>query len=501
MPMRTMRARLYTASSVQNELTRFTLPSTLGHLEEADSFFQHVSIHRFGLGGINIEQPRLASNRETQGWIILRCDNCNMDMYGAEDMQLPHKKPALGSGQMLVSMSCLCADREIKESQSHGEYSEVFKMVLKNAKVPDQLPKDVLEQPKWCLDLLTAMQQKLKKNLDDEKTATDDRIRRFSEKQKADLRKYQRRAERDKNVLYNLICQNLARRQLVPLNENELDKKAGQAVKLAVSYEPIIPGSLSAPAVRATQYMVHTKKESDNLITTQAKMNVRSQTRTHALTTTPQKLIQTKNQQRQEHEENEEMDFLESSPPSLVAPPAQALTSIQTNTNTHTPSSIAVPVGIHTSSSESEKSAGGGGGYKSNERLVFEQSNSTRSHSNANKDSQVSSRIHGTYAKHTSTNRSHAYTSTGSMSSSVHVSIPEKSESESTNLLGTSLPIDIPIRTRVIKTSFEIPNIEENNSDGQKVTDIARSMHAIVALNNEMYGGVSPPRTRKYSVL
>ncbi|KNC69514.1 hypothetical protein SARC_17975, partial [Sphaeroforma arctica JP610] len=50
--------------------------------------------------------------------------------------------------------------------------------------------------------------------------------RRFSEKQRSALKSYQRRAERDKNVLYNLICANLSRREVVPLNEHELDRTA-----------------------------------------------------------------------------------------------------------------------------------------------------------------------------------------------------------------------------------------------------------------------------------
>ncbi|KNC72130.1 hypothetical protein SARC_15316, partial [Sphaeroforma arctica JP610] len=51
------------------------------------------------------EQPRLASNRQAGEWCILRCDNCAMDIYAAEDAHLPKDKRGLGSGQMLVSMT------------------------------------------------------------------------------------------------------------------------------------------------------------------------------------------------------------------------------------------------------------------------------------------------------------------------------------------------------------------------------------------------------------
>lgn len=45
--------KVYTASNDQT-LTEFTLPKQLLYLLESDAFFQHVSIHRFGLGGVRI---------------------------------------------------------------------------------------------------------------------------------------------------------------------------------------------------------------------------------------------------------------------------------------------------------------------------------------------------------------------------------------------------------------------------------------------------------------
>lgn len=54
--------KVYTASNDET-LTEFTLPANLQHLLEKDSFFQHVSIHRFGLGGIKIVSLLLVSKR------------------------------------------------------------------------------------------------------------------------------------------------------------------------------------------------------------------------------------------------------------------------------------------------------------------------------------------------------------------------------------------------------------------------------------------------------
>ena len=45
--------KVYTASN-DEALTEFTVPASLQHLLEKDRFFQHVSIHRFGLGGVKI---------------------------------------------------------------------------------------------------------------------------------------------------------------------------------------------------------------------------------------------------------------------------------------------------------------------------------------------------------------------------------------------------------------------------------------------------------------
>jgi hypothetical protein len=56
--------KVYTASNDQT-LTEFTLPKQLQYLLESDAFFQHVSIHRFGIGGVRIVcfRPFLALKR------------------------------------------------------------------------------------------------------------------------------------------------------------------------------------------------------------------------------------------------------------------------------------------------------------------------------------------------------------------------------------------------------------------------------------------------------
>eukprot|EP00123_Amoebidium_parasiticum_P007025 comp17824_c0_seq1/m.17947 comp17824_c0_seq1/g.17947 ORF comp17824_c0_seq1/g.17947 comp17824_c0_seq1/m.17947 type:complete len:477 (-) comp17824_c0_seq1:577-2007(-) len=210
---------VYTMSK-DTVLTEFTLPASLTHLIEKDAFFQRVSIQRFALGGVRMEQPYLAQERTVENWKILRCKNCQMDVYAAQDSGLPREKRALGEGQLLVSMALACGEEEHRRIRSRPTYSPIFKLCLNYASFIERLPADAdrgLFGP-ILAELDTVMRDSIKA----EQQATEDRIRQYTLEQEELLKEYQARAKKDRIITYLTIRNELEQRlkiQHTPVQE------------------------------------------------------------------------------------------------------------------------------------------------------------------------------------------------------------------------------------------------------------------------------------------
>ncbi|KNC78896.1 hypothetical protein SARC_08690 [Sphaeroforma arctica JP610] len=494
-----------------------------------------------------------------------------------------------------------CNEQDIQTCKQQPDYSAVFKMVLKDSVALDQLPKDVLEQPKWCLDLLTCQAVKLAVSYEPyipgSLTAPAVRGTQYMVHKKGQYaapnavnglantgsKKSKKASNRAQGILedavgpselYNNHSGSQHRDSILPRSSSDSihsngsnhgnsagqpgddrrsilltsvtqanTRKASSADRNTVSFRY---GSKS-PSPRHARSIPHTKPDETNgggggsststqrgsterprtdttgtgvgMCTTSTDTGTGTSTNTDAPAATPTAAnvnahtstdrvpgqgsgaaVVRRGDEGGSGDGEDNMNFLEGSPPTLVPSDPKAGTKTKTQAKSGRKKGSAGDVEAVGQDTESLR------GYRdsqsSSRRSIEASADGPQSHQHED-DANKFELSHCNPAKPNTTHTTRvpgAQTDahTGTRYVTIEGNGSHSEQEDGLGVLGSSLPIDIPIRATV-QPSFETPRVDEDN-DRQKPTDIARSMHALVAMNNQMYGHL-PSRSRKYSVL
>ncbi|KAJ7373699.1 hypothetical protein OS493_011308 [Desmophyllum pertusum] len=164
-------------------------------------FAQELYEVELAVGGITKEVGSLVTETRVDDWDVFSCINCNVDT---------HALHAVKKYDRVLINRLLESDPVVQTKiTSSSEYSSIFKVVLTPVKENDQNIVDnsfagnaiLLGQDTISLAMVS-VQEQVKKYLEAEENAMNERIRKFIEKQKVALASLQSRVFKDKQAVY-----------------------------------------------------------------------------------------------------------------------------------------------------------------------------------------------------------------------------------------------------------------------------------------------------------
>ncbi|XP_072171727.1 uncharacterized protein [Diadema setosum] len=166
----------------------------------APFFERDIAEVQLDLGGVTEEQKCLIRTATVADWCIRTCVNCAMPAYATHITK--------GLQRVLVNTNLVGDAMTQKALQSSDDLSPLYRIVLheKPAKSSStSLVHPMTGNQEVIRKTVTDLQEHLNKYLGREKLAMEERIRKYSEEQKALYAILQKRAYQDKNVMVGVI--------------------------------------------------------------------------------------------------------------------------------------------------------------------------------------------------------------------------------------------------------------------------------------------------------
>lgn len=164
-------------------------------------FFEgNISEVQLDLGGISKEQECLIQAKTTSDWVVYKCSNCDTWCYAAHAVK--------GLNRVLINSDLLYDPTKQDAIRTNEDFSPLFKIFLSEKALKTKehsLVTPITGNEEAVRNNAAQLQDQLTKYLAREKTAVDERIKKYAEEQKALFASLQRRAYRDKNIMIGRI--------------------------------------------------------------------------------------------------------------------------------------------------------------------------------------------------------------------------------------------------------------------------------------------------------
>lgn len=166
----------------------------------APFFERDIAEVQLDLGGVTEEQSYLVHKSTVSDWCIRTCINCSTPAYAIHAVK--------GLERVLVNTSLTSDEKRQERIQSSQAFSSLYKVVLTDN--ADKSNSSSLVHPmtgnqEVIRKTVAQLQDHLNKYISREKLAMEERIRRYSEEQKAAFSQLQKRAYQDKNIMVGVI--------------------------------------------------------------------------------------------------------------------------------------------------------------------------------------------------------------------------------------------------------------------------------------------------------
>lgn len=202
------------------------------------------------VGGITKEVGSLVRETQAEDWDVFTCINCNMDTHALHTVKKYDR--------VLINRGMESDPVVHSESASSSEYSSIFKLILKPAKDNDPDVGDnsfagnaiLLGQDRIPVAMVS-VQEQVKKFLQAEEDAMNERIRKFVAEQKRAFTALQAQVFKDKKAVYCAI-----KREEEKAMESSLDEAmADSSFDTPLSFKPVAttPGWNDHPPAQVNQ--------------------------------------------------------------------------------------------------------------------------------------------------------------------------------------------------------------------------------------------------------
>ncbi|XP_030844708.1 uncharacterized protein LOC100891962 [Strongylocentrotus purpuratus] len=166
-----------------------------------EPFFERdIAEVQLDLGGVTEEQKYLVHKTTVGDWCIRTCVNCKTPSYATHATK--------GLERVLVNTRLVSDERRQESIQSLDTFSSLYKVVLGDSgekSNSSSLVHPMTGNQEVIRKTVAQLQDHLNKYISREKLAMEERIRRYSEEQKAAFSNLQKRAYQDKNVMVGVI--------------------------------------------------------------------------------------------------------------------------------------------------------------------------------------------------------------------------------------------------------------------------------------------------------
>ncbi|RZF33441.1 hypothetical protein LSTR_LSTR014448 [Laodelphax striatellus] len=217
------------------DLSKLNLPS--------NDFF-HEDLGTVELIGISKEQAVLVEISTLKNWVIHRCCNCDMFTHA-----LNRDK---GAASVLVNKELISDQSVITSLKNSDSYSPIFHIVVNYAEDDDVFTK-VSGTDKNQAGI-SALHQQLLSYIQRESSATEERVRAYSDQQYALLENLRTRAHRDHRALTKLLSEVVAHDQSVhiqntPVIKSSISPEVSSPIVLASASAAIRKPNVPIPAI------------------------------------------------------------------------------------------------------------------------------------------------------------------------------------------------------------------------------------------------------------
>lgn len=225
----------------------------LSEEEKQDTFFKQDVRQVDKLRRINKEHSGLVASRNVGNWIVHQCLNCDVQTHAI------HRDR--GAACVLISTKLLNSTL-ITTVRNSELYSNVFHILISPEKENnfdkhyDRLPPDVELA-------LGGLKQRVTEFISSEATATEDRIRVFTEQQYATLDRFRERAQTEHKILSRVIMEK--RFQPMNLSENFIIPSSPNS-RLSDTV-PVLTANINSPSDNAKTKLITKMKTNSNRIT------------------------------------------------------------------------------------------------------------------------------------------------------------------------------------------------------------------------------------------
>lgn len=225
----------------------------LSEEEKQDTFFKQDVRQVDKLRRINKEHSGLVASRNVGNWIVHQCLNCDVQTHAI------HRDR--GAACVLISTKLLNSTL-ITTVRNSELYSNVFHILISPEKENnfdkhyDRLPPDVELA-------LGGLKQRVTEFISSEATATEDRIRVFTEQQYAALDRFRERAQTEHKILSRVIMEK--RFQPMNLSENFIIPSSPNS-RLSDTV-PVLTANINSPSDNAKTKLITKMKTNSNRIT------------------------------------------------------------------------------------------------------------------------------------------------------------------------------------------------------------------------------------------
>ncbi|KAB0798670.1 hypothetical protein PPYR_09663 [Photinus pyralis] len=225
----------------------------LSEEEKQDLFFKQDVRQVDKLRRINKEHSGLVASRNVGNWIVHQCLNCDVQTHAI------HRDR--GAACVLISTKLLNSAL-ITTVRNSELYSNVFHILISPEKENnfdehhDRLPPDVELA-------LSGLKQRVTEFISSEATATEDRIRVYTEQQYAALDKFRERAQMEHKILSRVIMEK--RYQPMNLSENFIIPSSPNS-RLSDTV-PVLNANINSPSDNAKTKLITKMKTNSNRIT------------------------------------------------------------------------------------------------------------------------------------------------------------------------------------------------------------------------------------------
>ncbi|XP_063960819.1 uncharacterized protein LOC129268249 [Lytechinus pictus] len=166
----------------------------------APFFERDIAEVQLDLGGVTEEQKYLVHKTTVADWCIRTCVNCKIPAYATHATK--------GLERVLVNTRLVSDETRQDSIQSSAAFSTLYKVVLADSgekSNSSSLVHPMTGNQEVIRKTVAQLQDHLNKYISREKLAMEERIRRYSEEQKAAFSQLQKRAYQDKNVMVGVI--------------------------------------------------------------------------------------------------------------------------------------------------------------------------------------------------------------------------------------------------------------------------------------------------------